>query len=636
MNQGKQKVFLAIGMKGMEEFLKKQLSNEYNFVGEAIYREGVVNNAIKCNPDIIILRETLNGSKNILDIVYELRLNLPDSRIIFLASDRKPGDALLAELVGNGVYDIMTGNRISAPDLIKLIQEPNKFSDVAMYRPKVKIDNNSKETIFEAPVKEVVKQVKQTVYVEGGMPILPPSYGENQPSDVENDKKSTSTKKRNRRRFLKGFGGRKKKHESHVEHEKEVEEISTPEIDFSHEIEEEQSKKLKERTPKLHQVEKNPVQTQSSRKNTSSNSVKQPELFTFDSTNEEEKQDEVSEELPLFIPPKEEESPKVNPEIVFDPNPQPEQKVEPELKPKPQPQPNHIQISSYVPQQPEMIAPSINEPMTLSSKQKILTFVGGDYGVGNSQVAHNTALALGKRGYKTIFIELREEGSTIEYLYQLALSDKGLDFALQNIESENFSGIEDSIIHIEEVRRQNTNSILENSYKYFSSNVDYLFFSPDYILETDPEKKAINPSLLKELCMHLFFQSGYQYIILDAEPNLFNPYTEVALGFGTHVFFTLTQDVCHIGRAVRNISEINKRINIVSKLYYIMNKFDEQASLSKKDIQDWLKAEIDSFIPMLHKDFIDANMNGVPVLLVSKDKRLKKSFDELVNHILKK
>src|SRR5690625_2353199 len=137
MGNNSPRVFLAIGVKNMEEHLKRQLANEYNFVGEAIYREAIVKKAMSCNPDIIIFRETINGSQDVLDIVYDLRLQLPDARIIFLASDRKPGDPLLAELVGSGVYDIMVGNSIRTPDLITLMREPNKFSDVAIYRQKL-------------------------------------------------------------------------------------------------------------------------------------------------------------------------------------------------------------------------------------------------------------------------------------------------------------------------------------------------------------------------------------------------------------------------------------------------------------------------------------------------------------------
>ena len=609
----------------MEEFLKKQLSKEYEFVGEAIYREAVVNNALQCSPDIIIIRETLNGSKNILDIVYEIRLQLPDARIVFLASDRKPGDPLLAELVGNGVYDILAGNRLSAPDLINLIREPNKFSDVAMYRPKMTINRDTKETLFEAPpVKEVVKQVKQTVFVEGETPILPESYGKKTKEEPEEIEKKTKPR-RNRRRFLKGRAKSVSKLVETSPEPKDEPIFEPPKLGTQTKTEEEPVKK--ERTPKLPTFNspKKKIEPTPKAPIPQGPSV-EPPLVKFDISEERP----TAKQTPLKENPVEEKPPIVIPETPKQPKP----KIE--IKEVPKPQPVQQITEKKVVSTPPVPVNRNETFIPVNSKQKILTFVGGDHGVGNTQVAYNTAVSLGRRGFKTIFIELKEEGSTIEYLYQLALSNKGLDYAIKSLMQENFTGIDNSIIRMDEVRNQNTNAILDAAYKNFPNSVDYLFFSPDYVLENDPEKKRIDPSLLKELCMHLFFQLDYHYIVLDAEPNLFNPFSEVALGFGTHIFYTITQDVCHIGRAVRNISEINKRINIVDKLYYIVNKFDHQAALSKKDIEGWLKADVESVVPMLHKDFVDANMNGLPILLSCKDKSLKKSFEEIVNHILQK
>lgn len=576
MKKGLPKVFLAIGMKEMEEFLKKRLSKEFKFVGEAVYREAVVKNALQTNPDIIILRETLNGSTNVLDIVYEIRLQLPDARIIFLASDRKPGDTLLAELVGNGVYDFLTGNKLAVPDLIQLMREPNKFSDVAIYRPKATIGKNN-EVLYEAPpIKELIKQVTvtQTVYVEGENQNSEKSE-EQKVKEVIPDLKEEKKTKPKRKRWGKEEKESPPKQEV-VEEKPEVKEVEIP---------------LTSSEPIPPIVEESPV----------TEVVKQQESEILEKKTEPIIQAIVKEEPS----PKKEEVPPAPPIIISQPIESPEPKNQTPFQ-------------------------------TFNGKQKILTFVGGDHGVGNSQIAFNTAIALGKRGFKTIFIELKEEGSTIEYLYQLAMMDKGLDYALNHLAKENFTGLDSSIIRMDEVRTQNQNALMSNVYRDFPSMVDYLFFSPDYVLETDPTKKVIEPSLLKELCMHLFFQEGYHYIVLDAEPNLFNPFSEVALGFGTHIFYTITQDVCHIGRAVRNISEINKRINVTNKLYYIVNKFDEQAALSRKDIEDWLKSKVETTVPNMHKEFINANMNGQPILLTCKDKQLKRSYDEIVAHILEK
>ena len=585
MKQGLPKVFLAVGMESLENYLKTQLKQEFEFVGEAIYREAVVNNALQCNPDIILLRETLNGSKHILDIVYELRIQLPDSRIIFLASDRKPGDALLAELVGNGVYDILTGTRLYIQDLIRLFREPNKFSDVAIYRPKATIDKNTNEVLFEAPpIREVVKPIPKTIYVEAEQP------NPKDPVQESNLPKNEGKKgKKPRRRLMRG---------------------DEPKGDS---------------TIVLPQPKESSPEEVSVMKKDEEPSVLPDEATSLD------RQVLPSEKNHPIHPTSEEVPPLVQP---IPENKESESVEKPEIsRPSNHPIPVHQPLTATA---PLMIPKKKGYLFPISQKQKILTFVGGEHGVGNSQIAHNTAFTLAERGYKTIFIELKEEGSTIEYLYQLALADKGLDFALRSLQHENFAELEDSIIRIEELRRQPNNSFLEASYKTLSTNLDYLFFSADYILEKDESKKQIDPMLLKELCMHLLFQMGYQYIVLDAEPNLFNPYTEVAVGFGTHIFFTITQDVCHIGRAVRNISEIQKRINITPKLYYILNKFDGRIALSKENIQEWLQADIEGVIPLLYKDFMDANLNGIPVLTTSKDKSLKKAFDDLVNHILQK
>lgn len=712
VNKGVKRVFLAIGIKTAEEFLKKQLDAQYQVVGEAIYREAVVNNALQCNPDIIILRETLNGSKDILSIVYELRLQLPDAQIIFIASERRPGDSLLSELVSNGVYDFITGRSVSIPDVIHLMKEPNKFSDVAMYRRKVSLDEKNNELLYEIPTKEVVQTIQQTVYVEKELPILPENYGEEKNTEKPEvvEEKAPEKRKKSKRRFLKNQGKINERKEDVMNKTKEVvekpkeiktniQEVTVPpplELDFDEEevlleeviAEENTTKKTKTKETtqefadlliieddaldeeEVVELDESPIP------------LPQEDFVIIDEDEDEEEEEgekeEKEEKIPLIKTDtgvEEEERNHSFSDVVLEPLSNVSQEsiqfeeLEKNTETKKQPtmveeRTSHIypetlseteSVSSFPTAKKEekiknptvttppttelpISAPAItsfvsNNSLKSANKQKILTFVGGERGVGNTQVAHNVAIALGKEGYKTIFIELREQGSTIEYLYQLTLAKKGLDYALHHLNEGDLARLDQSITRVDEVKKMNKNPLLEPTYKALSPNVDYLFFSPDYVLETEEEFKKIDPSLLKELCMHLLFQSGYQYIVLDVEPDLFHPLTEVALGFGTHVFFTLTQDVCHIGRAVRYVAEVNKRINVTSKLYYIVNKYDAQASLPKKDIEDWLKTKVENTIPHLHREFIDANMKGLPLVSTTKNKQFKKAFDELLAYI---
>ncbi|MBP3916175.1 AAA family ATPase [Clostridium sp.] len=154
------RILLALGHESLENYLKNTLS-EHDFVGAVSYREGVIKNCVAFNPDIIVLRETLPGSASILDIVYELRNQCFNSRIIFISKERKIGDPLLSELVSLGVYDIIVSNPVKVTDIISLIEKPNSFSDVSYYRKKLVFDENSDEFSFTAP-----KQIIKKVYVE--------------------------------------------------------------------------------------------------------------------------------------------------------------------------------------------------------------------------------------------------------------------------------------------------------------------------------------------------------------------------------------------------------------------------------------------------------------------------------------
>lgn len=156
------RILLAIGHESLERYLKDN-NKDCDFVGEISYREAIVKNCLINNPDIVIIRETLPGSQNILDIIYELRQKCFKTRIIFISKERKIGDPLLAELVSLGVYDFITSNPVKVTDIMSLIHEANSFSDVSYYREKITVDENNNDVIFATP-----KQIIKKVYVEKG------------------------------------------------------------------------------------------------------------------------------------------------------------------------------------------------------------------------------------------------------------------------------------------------------------------------------------------------------------------------------------------------------------------------------------------------------------------------------------
>ncbi|WCF11739.1 AAA family ATPase (plasmid) [Paenibacillus thiaminolyticus] len=165
------KILLAVGFRQLEEYLERNLKNEFKFVGVTVYREGVIRAIGQQNPDIVVIRETLEGKENILSIVYEIRNKFPKIRVVFIAGKREAGDVLLATLVSYGVYDILHGEKIQAQDVMALLREPNEYRDVQHLQPKPVFDERQNKVLFESPdvitvEKEVEKVVVKEIFIE--------------------------------------------------------------------------------------------------------------------------------------------------------------------------------------------------------------------------------------------------------------------------------------------------------------------------------------------------------------------------------------------------------------------------------------------------------------------------------------
>lgn len=157
-----EKVLLAVGFRQLEEYLEKQLRKEFVFIGNTVYREGIIRAIGQKKPDIVVIRETLSGNENIMSIIYEVRSKYPKTRIVFVAGNRDPGDELLANLVNYGVYDILQGEKIQANQIISLIRQPNEYKDVKHLQPVPILDEQKNRVLFQAPQateKEIIKEI---------------------------------------------------------------------------------------------------------------------------------------------------------------------------------------------------------------------------------------------------------------------------------------------------------------------------------------------------------------------------------------------------------------------------------------------------------------------------------------------
>ena len=136
----KTKILFAIGSREAEEYIMNTLNNdipdEYDFVGAAVYKENLIELINLKKPDILIIREGLDGKVDIFNLAKNITRDFPFIRVIFISADRKIGDKKLAELVGYHIFDIVSGTTVSLNFVIDLVKNPQTFAEASKYLPK--------------------------------------------------------------------------------------------------------------------------------------------------------------------------------------------------------------------------------------------------------------------------------------------------------------------------------------------------------------------------------------------------------------------------------------------------------------------------------------------------------------------
>lgn len=555
------RIFFAIGHRQVEEFIKKSLQNDFEFVGETVYREGIIKGIDENQSDILILRESLNGSQDILDIVYELKRKYPLLRIIFIAkSNRVAGDKLLSALVGYGVYDILTGLKVNVKEIINLIKNPNTISEAMEFQPKIKVNEKDNTVLFDAPT-HIVKKVEVVKYID----------------NVKMEENEKEEKHKNNKEII-------------------IDDIDN--VDFV---------PIKNNE----EIDKKKVQVKEKQEEKTENIKNSIEINSFEDINIEKVDD-------LIVASKKDVQELEKKKAIIK---EKEKKIKALQK----------NIEEH---ENKVIEPKVNT--VYKDKQKIISFIGGRFGTGNTQIAFNTAILLSNLGHKVMYIEMSQIKSQIGYIYQLNLEKKGLDTALKGILEDNYAEIDNSIIHMKNIKNTvSKENYLYDNYKKFPDNIDFLLLSENY---NSNDYDCYNKDALKELYLNLLYQKSYDIIILDLTTDNYTEALETSIFYSNKVFFTISQDINVISSCIYKINEIHKRrINLGEKLYYILNKYDEKAKLSKNDISSWLGENIPcnivTTIPNQNRLFIDSNYIGLPIILNSPNRHIRQAFSDIINNI---
>lgn len=683
------KIYLALGHKELEAYLKSKekdinliakklgtIKDNIKFEGNTSYKEGVLNGLKDVRPNLLIITEKLSGTISITDLIYQIRLEHPTLRIVFLAVDRVPGDAFLSMLVTYNIYDIIVGKEINANEILNRIVSPNTFVNVAHLVPKINIDEKTGKKLYEAPsivpvvnnikvegVKEPEAQPKRRIedkikekdsILNTYIPI---------PNEKANDKiidSSNNEKKRDKLEKKNRFNNKKEDLDDEILINDD-DEIILENVDDKIVIDDTSSSENNDEEIIIDDLD----EEISLENDTLNDNVEIFSKVTDDRTDLDNKSENNKNSIlplpnhnegKLVSKDKEEvEEPLLNIKSTKKPL-----KVSHKINSSSKSQDDDDNEVSYQHQDRRVIktpTPSEKERVGLFGKilgskkdinkkvgQRIITFIGGSYGAGTSQLAFNTALELAKEDYKVMYMDLNQLRSSIESIFQLGYSDVGIDTALRGIEENDFELVDKSIITIDKILyiEENNPSPLYKTYSKLPKNLDYLFFSQDHIKKVlMNEPLDINTNMLKDLNMYLLMQEGYDFIILDAPSNMGDKLTEIATVFSMKLFFVITQDISVITNNINHQLKLldEKRINYREKCYYILNK-TENTNWNYTKVYKWLveSTQIEGLdminVPYIQRDFIMANYEGVPISWLSNSKDLKKAFSEIIGLIL--
>lgn len=561
------RVLLALGNQNVEKAVSNQLDgSDYEVVGAVVYREAILREIEQKYPDIIVINEGLSGKENIMTMLYNIRRKYPNMRIVFLASKRNPGDEFLATLVNYSIYDITYEGKTTLSEIVSLIKYPKEYKDVSHLLPVPKVDERTKKMIFEAPEPVVQKEtIVREVIVDNTNDI---NY---EPTDreetIEKATNSDELTKEKKTSFFEKFSKVNSKNDevSIEEEDLEYSKVSIPAYEYK------------------------------SQENISNNNKFQEninaKLTKGTNRNNETKQSHGKSRI------------------------YPEETKSDNFK------------RNY-------------ENMQYSgSHQKVITFMGSKNGVGNTSIAINVAVSLANKDKNVLYIELNDKYPAVSYWYELSNSTEGIDTALKAIQDEKYESIDKAIIKMSELKEkaENTRELghMQANYRKFPSSLDFMFYSDKYLLENKTVgqvshyKKDELIKNTKDLIFYLMLQYNYDFIIIDVQPNITSMDVLNSLVYSNKIFITMTQDVSSIGTNLFVMDELkHKGIKLDNKISYILNKY-ERTDLTIGDIKEWIKSDFIYEIPYLNKEFINANYDGLPLILSKKNSLLKSQFSAI-------
>lgn len=275
--------------------------------------------------------------------------------------------------------------------------------------------------------------------------------------------------------------------------------------------------------------------------------------------------------------------------------------------------------------------------------RNVITFLGCKSGVGTTTIALNSAIELAKAGNRVLYVELNKEFSGVSYAYKLGFYDSGLDFAMQQMQENNYENIPNNIISLKEVEKtMSDDDLMRSNYKKMPQNLEYLFFSGKYY----SGDRTYCENAFKDLMVFILMKLNYDYVVFDVNmetkittnenESIIDSVTDSILRFSSKVYFVVTQDIASVGACIQTRKIMRKSSVPINDFRFVLNRYDAKSKLTKKGLEGWLKVDINLVMPDKHREVIDSNYLGLPLVLYSKDKEVKKFYKSMEVDMLNK
>lgn len=509
------KVLFAINSLDGENKIEDLMRKVAVKAGAVQYREAILPALENTGADILLLKESLNGSMDLLQMLRSVRSRYPNVRVIFLANERSNRrDPFFGNLVALGIYDIINQNTITFETIYSYIVEPRTFRDVAQYYngvPEGWVNEN-------APEKEEKGGVLSGLF--GGRKPSKPTAQEPVPQTVsaaqpdmealrsaiqeEADRKASAKVEEIAKKLAadqtKELSAKLKdvqqqlvdannaKHTAEEQHYSDLHDLEVAKQDIL------SLKATLESMKMQHGQSEAAMRAQLETLKTTDS----PEIFQKKLDEWMKKEREYQAQIRV-LETKVKEA-KASQVVISS---APDDGREPDIFDF-----TGDELMKY-------IMPDDGDYVDVKNTNvHSYLFTGTKHGVGNTTVALNTAASLADNRYKTLLIEFNSSFPFINSYFEFLSVPRGIDTAIRGLHSGNYQMVDASIIKPHAIRTEN--KALAKAYKDLPSGLHFMCFSNRYLCNKG-QNLQITAQDIEALITYLVKDLGYLYIILDIQ-----------------------------------------------------------------------------------------------------------------------